>query len=115
MAGVLRDETVHVIEIGVMPDHVHLLIQARADRAVADVVRVVKSKSSLWIHQTFPDRRLFAWQAGYAVFSVSDSRSEHVRRYIRNQKEHHKRQCSLDELKGFLDRCGVQYDERYLG
>lgn len=114
MAGILRDETAAVIETGGMPDHVHLLIRILPDRALADVMRIVKSKTSRWVHRNFPERGDFAWQTGYAAFSVSESRCEQVRVYIRNQKDHHKKTGFREELIRFLDACEIDYDERYL-
>jgi hypothetical protein len=51
-------------------DHVHLLLTVPAAVALADIMRVLKAKSSGWLRRTSP---MFAWQAGYAAFSVSES------------------------------------------
>jgi len=37
-----------------------------------------------------------------------------VRRYIANQDEHHRRVTFEEEFRAFLDRYGVEYDERYV-
>ena len=58
--------------------------------------------------------RRFAWQEGYAAFTVSASGAEDVRRYIVNQEEHHRKRSFRDELKTMLEKSGVAYDERYL-
>jgi putative transposase len=39
---------------------------------------------------------------------------DEVRAYILNQEEHHRTRTFREELKAFLDRAGVIYDERYL-
>lgn len=44
-------------------DHIHLLIELRADTSVAEAMRVVKANSSKWIHETFANQAGFAWQA----------------------------------------------------
>ena len=59
-------------------------------------------------------KQQFGWQSGYSVFSVSVSKIERTREYIRNQKEHHKKQAFRAELKWFLDNHSVEYDEKYL-
>ena len=56
----------------------------------------------------------FAWQKGYAAFTVSASAMDDVRAYILNQEEHHRARSFREELKAFLDRSGVEYEERYL-
>jgi putative transposase len=55
--------------------------------AVAEALRVIKSNSSLWVHQT-AHRAAFAWQEGYNAFSVSQSNVPAVVKYIRNQEQH---------------------------
>lgn len=56
----------------------------------------------------------FFWQDGYAVFSVSNKNAEGLIDYITNQKQHHQRKIYEIEYKEFLDRCDVDYDERYI-
>jgi hypothetical protein len=56
----------------------------------------------------------FAWQEGYAAFSVSPTARLGVKRYIANQAEHHRSKAYRDELIDLLRAAGVEYDERYL-
>jgi hypothetical protein len=48
----------------------------------------------------------------YGAFTVSESQVEAVRRYIQNQKSHHRRTSYEDELLALLNKHGVEYDER---
>jgi hypothetical protein len=82
--------------------------------ALADVMRTQKANSSKWMHEQWPRREAFAWQAGYGAFSVSQSNLEAVRTYIANQEEHHKRVTFQEEFLAFLKRHGIAYDERYI-
>jgi hypothetical protein len=34
--------------------------------------------------------------------------------YIKNQKEHHKKETFVDEFKGLLIENGIEFDEKYL-
>ncbi len=102
------------IEINGMPDHVHVLTAYPSDLSHADMLQKIKKRSSEWIHNTFPELRVFEWQVGYGGFTVSKSMQEIVAEYIRNQKEHHKKVSSLDEFKEFLRVNGVEYDPKYL-
>src|SRR5215211_5142811 len=45
IGGILRGQRCILLEIGGMPDHVHLLVKLKADLAVAEAVRLVKSNS----------------------------------------------------------------------
>jgi putative transposase len=114
VGGIIRKEGGTLLEIGGMPDHLHLLARFKADRSVADMVRSTKSSSTKWIHGEFSQQNEFAWQVGYGAFSVSESQVSVVRRYIRNQEEHHARVSFKDELIGFLGRNRMEFDERYL-
>ena len=37
-----------------------------------------------------------------------------LKRYLANQKEHHRKQTFQEELIQFLEEYGIEYDERYL-
>ena len=95
-------------------DHGHLLLALPASVSVADAMRVVKTNSSRWVHEQWPQRRSFAWQTGYGAFSVSRSNVEEVDRYIANQEEHHRHVSFREEFLAFLKRHGVAYDPRYV-
>jgi len=113
LAGIVLGLGAHCRAVGGMPDHVHLLVGLKATHTLADFVRELKKSSSAWMHDV-TGLRAFAWQQGYAAFTVSASAVEEVRTYILNQEEHHRARTFREELKAFLDRSGVAYDERFL-
>lgn len=49
-----------------------------------------------------------------APFSVSQSGIEEVKRYIANQKKHHRRTTFQEEFRAFLAKYQLEYDERYV-
>jgi hypothetical protein len=55
-----------------------------------------------------------AGQHGCGAFSVGASQLESLKRYIEAQPEHHARLSFEEELREFLRRHGVSYDERYV-
>ena len=114
LGGIVRGERGIAHEIGGVADHVHLLIQRRTDEALATLMRRLKANSSRWIHAEIPTMGAFAWQEGYAAFTVSPSQFETVRQYVRNQAAHHQRWGFVEELKALLEAHGIEYDERYL-
>lgn len=114
VGGIIRNENGIILEIGGMPDHVHLLAKLPADVALATIVRLIKANSSKWMNER-PDKRVrFAWQAGYGAFTVSESQVAIVRRYIQRQEQHHKKTSFQEEFVKLLERHGVEYDPRYL-
>jgi len=56
----------------------------------------------------------FAWQNGYGIFSVGFSQIEDVKNYITGQEQHHRKISFQDELREFLRRYEIQFDERYV-
>jgi len=95
-------------------DHVHMLFAQPQTLSIAATMEKVKSHSSGWIKDRWPNKQYFAWQAGYAAFSVSKSNAEQVQRYIRNQEAHHRKVSFQEELLAFLHKQGVEYDPRYV-
>jgi putative transposase len=86
---------------------VHLLISLPRTIAVAKAVQLLKSGSSKWSHENFPESRNLAWQEGYGAFSIGVSQIPTTVRYIQSQAEHHKRVSFTDELKKFLAVHGI--------
>lgn len=114
IGGIIRAEKGTLYEIGGCEDHLHLYLRWRTDAPIADLLREVKARSSKWIHETFPLAASFAWQEGYAVFSVSKSQEPAVRNYIAGQAEHHKTEGFQAELLRLLRLHGIDFDERYV-
>src|SRR5258708_6223940 len=75
--------------VGGVADHVHLLVGLKATHGLADVMRELKKASSVWVHEEV-GLRAFAWQEGYAAFTVSATSRDAMRHYIANQEEHHR-------------------------
>jgi putative transposase len=95
-------------------DHVHALATLPATVALADLMRVLKTNSSRWVHEQWPRRREFSWQSGYGAFSVSRSNADEVQRYIAGQEEHHRHVTFQEEFLAFLKRHKVPFDPRYV-
>lgn len=114
MGGIVRAERGVVYGIGGVEDHVHLYFRWRPDGSVSDLMRTVKSRSSKWVHDTYPMLAGFGWQEGYSVFSVSKSQEGAVKNYIARQAEHHRQEDFKSELLRLLRAHDVDFDERYV-
>jgi REP element-mobilizing transposase RayT len=112
--GVITGENHTLVIAGGAADHVHLLIRAHPQQALADLVRKAKAHATVWARQELPVGRAFAWQSGYAAFSVSQSNVAQVQRYIEGQEAHHRRLSFREELRALLIRHRIEFDDRYL-
>jgi len=114
MGGILRGLNCEPLHINGVADHAHMVFRLNPIAPIAEVIQKTKANSSKWIHEKRLLHRTFAWQRGYAAFSVSESSVDHVMRYVANQEAHHRHVSFQDELRGFLRQHRIQYDERYL-
>jgi len=114
IGGTIRSLGGISLELNGAEDHIHLLAKLRPDRSVSDVLRDLKANATGWMHDVFPSLKHFSWQRGYGAFTVSQSNVDEVRRYIANQKEHHRKVCFRDEFIEFLKANGIEHDERYV-
>ena len=114
LGGIARQNEMKAIEIGGMPDHVHILLSLPSTLAVAKGLQLIKGGSSKWVHDTFPEHRRFRWQIKYGAFSVSVSQLDKIIQYIKNQEEHHRKKTFQEEFLALLKKHRITYDERYL-
>jgi REP element-mobilizing transposase RayT len=114
LGGIARQNGMRAIEIGGMPDHVHILLSLPSTLSIAKALQLLKGGSSKWVHETFPEHRLFNWQVKYGAFGVSVSLLERTIGYIKSQEEHHRKMSFEEEFLALLKKHRVPYDERHL-
>lgn len=104
----LRELGCPVRIINGMPDHVHCLFLLNPQKSIAEVIKQIKGSSSHHINQNNLITDKFAWQTGYAAYSVSESIVERVFEYIKNQKQHHRKKTFQQEYENFLKLYGME-------
>src|SRR3989442_5732343 len=114
IGGVARQHKMTALQVGGIEDHIHALVLASPTHAPSQIAQFLKGDSSKWIHEEVPNLRDFAWQDGYGAFTVSKSHLPDVIEYIQSQREHHRKRTFQEEYKDFLNKHGIDYDERYL-
>ncbi len=114
LGGIAREHRIMPIQIGGFDDHVHALVSLPPPLAISKAVQYLKGVSSKWAHETFPGFKAFAWQDGYAAFTVSESQLSVVADYIRSQRIHHAKVEFQEEFRAALQKHGVEFDERYV-
>ena len=108
-----NDANCQAIRVGGTKDHVHILCLLSRDITIAKLVEDIKRNSSRWIKSIRNEYRLFCWQNGYAVFSVSQSVVQKTAEYIDKQKEHHKKFNFKEEYIKFLQLYQINYNDKY--
>ncbi len=113
LGAAIEGEGGHPIKIGGVDDHLHILCYLRQDLALSDVLRRLKSNSTSWVHANLPGLVRFAWQEGYAAFTVSQSNIPAVSDYITRQREHHRKRRFREELEELFAKHGIKADPRF--
>jgi REP-associated tyrosine transposase len=65
MGGIIRQLDGKAFIINGINDHVHIAMMMEADPSIREMMRVVKTNSSRWLHEKYPKHHRFAWQSGY--------------------------------------------------
>jgi len=62
LGGIARQNQIKAIEVGGVEDHVHLRLSLPPTVSIAKAMQLLRGGSSKWVHETFPEHRLFRWQ-----------------------------------------------------
>jgi len=100
------------LRVGGVEDHVHILSRLGRTISQAEWIKELKRASNPWLKEQSLSE--FAWQSGYACFSVSVSNLDAVTAYIDGQAEHHRKRSFQDELRALLTKHGEAWDEKYV-
>ena len=114
LATIIRNLDSRYVVVGGVADHVHILFDMGKMHASVEFVENVKRESSKFIKTLGAKYQNFYWQRGYGMFSVSPTHKNDVETYIRNQEEHHRQKTFQEELREFLDRYGIEFNEEYV-
>src|SRR5271169_700361 len=111
LGGVAREKNISLLVAGGTSNHVHLLIVLPAAMPLAKAVQELKGNSSRWLKH---HGSRFAWQEGYAAFSVSASNKRAVMEYIAEQPRHHQKRSFDQEFVAMLQKSEIDYDPRFI-
>ena len=91
---------VFVHEIGGIETHVHLCLSVAPTVPISEFIGQLKGASAHEANAKLGRvRKLLAWQTGYGVVSFGTKDLEWVRRYVREQREHHARGTTHERLE----------------
>ena len=83
-------------------NHLHCLVSLNADQCISKVMQLIKGESSFWINKNKIAHDEFEWADEYYAVSISESQVAKVRKYIKNQEDHHKHKTWEQECEEFM-------------
>lgn len=86
-------------EIGGIEDHLHIAVTIPPTLSISEWIGQVKGARSHHVNHKLANRKILDWQTGYGVVSFGTKDLEWVVRYIRNQKEHHKKGTIVERVE----------------
>jgi putative transposase len=89
LRDVIDETRCDLIELEVMPDHVHVLVGVAPQYGIHSLVKLMKGRSSRLLRQEFPrlrSRLPTLWTNSYFVATVGGAPLSVVKQYIENQK-----------------------------
>ena len=89
-------------------DHCHCLVSLGVDQTIQKVMQLIKGESAFWANTTNLTKERFEWQDEYFAVSVSESKLDIVRSYIKNQEQHHLKKTFQEEYDEFIDKYGFE-------
>ncbi len=114
ITGIIHNYGHKVLQINGTTDHIHIVFGMRPNQSLSELMKNVKQDSSAWINKKGYINGRFSWQAGFGAFSYSKLELPRVIEYVRNQKQHHKKESFIDEYLRFLKEFEIDFDERYI-
>jgi len=77
-----------LIALEVMPDHVHMFINAPTHESAAEIARWVKGRASKYLRDEFPSLTKLPslWSPSYFVATTGQVSTDTIRKYIENQR-----------------------------
>ena len=114
ITGIIKNHNHKLLAINGMPDHIHILIGIKPNKALSDLVRDIKANSSRFINEKRWINGKFEWQSGFGAFTYSHSHLANVINYIQHQEEHHQTKTFKEEYIEFLKLLDIDFKDEYI-
>ena len=114
IGGICKGLECYPVQVGGYIDHIHILCLLSKKITQMKLLEEVKKQSSKWIKSKGNQYNNFFFLFCYGIFSVNPSEIDLVINYIENQDIHHSKKSFKDELRIFLKKYNVEFDEKYI-
>jgi len=89
-------------------EHLHALISMGGNQNISDIMRKIKGESSFWINKNKLTRLKFEWQDDFYAVSIGMDHLENLRKYIRNQMQHHGIASFEEEINNLIEEYHLE-------
>ena len=103
-----KEKGIYIDTVDGYTDHVHCLFTLNADISLSKSLQLIKGEASFWSNKANLVKPKLMWADEYFAVSVSESIVDKVRKYIRNQDEHHKKMTFQEEYEDFIKKFYLQ-------
>ena len=114
VSGIVKNKNCKLYRINGVEDHIHICSDLHPSIRLADYVKDIKVATSIWMKENSRFPEFIGWQEGYGAFTSSIKEKDRIIEYVKNQKQHHKKEVFYDEYKRLLIENAIEFDERYL-
>lgn len=101
-----KEKSIYIDILNGSTEHLHCLISLNYDMSLSMAMQLIKGESSYWINKNSLTSTKFQWAEEYYGVSISESHLSGVRKYIRNQEEHHKYNSWAGEEDELISKYG---------
>lgn len=87
-AKIAKKYEIGIITLEIMPDHVHLFVNAPPRHSPAHIIKLFKGTSARFINQNYPELKkdsVSIWTRSYFVSTAGNMSADTVKRYIEDQ------------------------------
>jgi putative transposase len=112
--GIIKNKNCKLYRINGIEDHLHIFSDLHPSISLADYVNDIKVASSIWMKESDKFPYFKGWQDGYDAFTYSIRERDLIINYVKQQKEHHKKETFYEQFKRLLIENGIEFDEKYL-
>jgi putative transposase len=113
ITGILKNKNCHLYRINGIENHIHILTDMHPSLAPADLVRDIKTSSSIWIKKSKIFPLFTGWAEGYGSFTCSYADLDRLIEYVKGQQNHHKKITFEEEYRMILLDAGIVPDEKF--
>ena len=103
-----KSKAIHIDHLNGFNEHLHALISLGGNQNISEIMQKLKGESSFWINKQKLTRLKFEWQDDYYAVSVGMNQIDSLRRYIRTQDQHHKKESFENEIDKLIEEYKLE-------